>query len=866
MWNSALFIAWIVFNLGAHGALPAKPVEHWRLTASSVSQGAFVSSCKGRALTFSTAPEFVGEGEFQALLLRPGADYLVVDAAATPADLPTKSISLEAWVSIDEAPDWGGILSCVEDNGAEESGWLLGTKGRHFAFGLASEKGRNLTYLLSETSFEAGRWYHVVGTYDGKQQAIYVNGELEAKSVEQAGKIHYSSTHEFVVGAYKDRNERHSVVGALHELRLYDRSITPRDVRQQYKRTSGRLPAPEGNSFNGVESAEDPVLRKLQPGINAAIDRGVEALLLEQHRDGSWERSIEVYRNGQTALCVYTLLKSGLHREHPAIRRALGFLRRQPVEKTYSAGFLLLALAATGDPAHREWAQELVDTLEDWESDVQPGAWAYPTGRADLSNTQLVALGLWAASSLGAESSARVWKRMVDSTLEDHMRDPIQVPREKGDKSPRREMAGFTYFKDDRTYNPSGSMATAGICVLSLAERVVGKEIGGRSLRSARRGVQLAVEWLAANWTVQRNPGYKQNEGYYYYLYGIERVGAFLGIDRIGGHSWYPEGARELIKRQKEDGSWGKEEETCFALLFLGRASHAQTGAQAKAKNSVYANEGGPVRLRATGQGTITLWIDGFSTEVLERFLSSEARFAGLRILRVEVLLDGEVCETLPGADAGAWAGERYASRHRFEAPGTHRFALRVFAIPPGVDSRAVFEPLLLSSAEIEVDVVIDARAFMERMTSYEGENLLTWSTRVDASASSQSASSSASQAVDQLEATRWLCGAEDTLPQLSLKFSEAIKTRALRLTPAASKLAQRASYDRVKRLSIVINGKGAFEVEVPDSADELDPIEVSLAEPLRIRSLEITILERDPASGHPGQAGFAEVILLGPR
>jgi hypothetical protein len=57
------------------------------------------------------------------------------------------------------------------------------------------------------------------------------------------------------------------------------------------------------------------------------------------------------------------------------------------------------------------------------------------------------------------------------------------------------------------------------------------------------------------------------------------------GIDEIGGRDWYVEGAKVLLKDQKQggavDGMWDIDNEidpsdiynTCYALLFLKRAT-----------------------------------------------------------------------------------------------------------------------------------------------------------------------------------------------------------------------------------------------------------------------------------------------------
>ncbi|MBC8328476.1 MAG: hypothetical protein H8E31_06980, partial [Planctomycetes bacterium] len=66
---------------------------------------------------------------------------------------------------------------------------------------------------------------------------------------------------------------------------------------------------------------------ELQQRIDHAIDQGTDALLRSQELDGSWRKNLERYPAGMTSLAVYTLLKCGLPPRHPAIARAVAFLR-----------------------------------------------------------------------------------------------------------------------------------------------------------------------------------------------------------------------------------------------------------------------------------------------------------------------------------------------------------------------------------------------------------------------------------------------------------------------------------------------------------------------------------------------------------
>jgi hypothetical protein len=79
-------------------------------------------------------------------------------------------------------------------------------------------------------------------------------------------------------------------------------------------------------------------------------------------------------------------------------------------------------------------------------------------------------------------------------------------------------------------------------------------------------------EWLAAHFSVEENP-VRGSRHHYYYLYALERAGMLYGTEKFGGHAWYALGARYLLGAQERDGSWGGTVDTCFAILFLRRAT-----------------------------------------------------------------------------------------------------------------------------------------------------------------------------------------------------------------------------------------------------------------------------------------------------
>src|SRR5260221_5229804 len=60
----------------------------------------------------------------------------------------------------------------------------------------------------------------------------------------------------------------------------------------------------------------------------------------------------------------------------------------------------------------------------------------------------------------------------------------------------------------------------------------------------------------------------------YEYLWAVERWCGLTGRKKLGAHDWYREGAEYLLEEQGIHGDWNDNiEDTCFALLFLRRAT-----------------------------------------------------------------------------------------------------------------------------------------------------------------------------------------------------------------------------------------------------------------------------------------------------
>ncbi len=318
---------------------------------------------------------------------------------------------------------------------------------------------------------------------------------------------------------------------------------------------------------------------RLAVDVNAALARGIDRVLAAQRADGSFgplgarPGAVPGYPTGTTALAVYALRKSGLRADHPALVAATDHLLARPFDKTYSVAALVLAFHALGPHAHAASEREarLLEAA-DWlvaNRDPRTGLWAYPTGEADLSNTQFAALALQAAAEHGHETASSLWADVVDGTLR-HQRDD----------------GGF-FYRGNYWPEPSGTMTTAGLTTLHVARGFLdaAEREPGRS-REAREAMERGWAWLDARFTAtggpmghagvlaDRFPAYgRSDHHHHYFLYGVERVAALAGREEIGGQAWYPAVADELLAQEDPDGGWGTLESTAMVLLVLKRAT-----------------------------------------------------------------------------------------------------------------------------------------------------------------------------------------------------------------------------------------------------------------------------------------------------
>ncbi|MCE9596149.1 MAG: hypothetical protein K8S98_18320 [Planctomycetes bacterium] len=623
-----------------------------------------------------------------------------------------------------------------------------------------------------------------------------------------------------------------------------------------------------------VELAPSPDVEALRVPIDSAIERGVAYLLSTQQRDGSWSSGQPQYPSGQTALAIYALSKSGLELDSPPLVRALRFLDAHPPFETYSTGLTLMAYEATHDPKSKERMRPLAKALLAWQ---RSGLWSYPTewngtrwtdvqaGR-DLSNTQYAVLGLRAAAAAGIEVPMKVWIDLIDGVLRlQETPIAVDVARAAGDTSSgKRTIAGFRYNGDS---GAKGSMTAAGVSALAIARDALGPKLTGGQGAEVAKAIQLGVAWLGHHFRADAHP-FGEEAWLYYWLYGVERVGGLLDLDRLGSHAWYVEGARFLLAKQNADGDWSTpyggmvrsgETDTCYALLFLRRATaHRPVTGGLESSFQTKAVVDDDVRVAFAGRGAFEFWIGGFGERVLAE--NGGGALDGLRVASVEYVCDGRVLARVAGDPKKAWSRERFRAQFELVYPGTYAITARVRLVAPDAPVDATEPTRSIESKPVQVRSLGLSTPWMNELVERRARNLLLGK-EMTVTTSSVNGDDVGERAFDGLEGSRWMCKNDDPAPMLILELPKPIQASQLVLWSHCAHPRLRGEHDVLRRVSVRVNrNKDVLEVTAGD--DELAPLVLQFGKPTAVQRLELRIVERTPGKSWAGHIGFTEIEL----
>ena len=356
------------------------------------------------------------------------------------------------------------------------------------------------------------------------------------------------------------------------------------------KKAEYRAKVREEAKEKALQAARESIMGVTPAMVQNAIAGGIEFLKSTQGKSGGWKEE-DIHIGGISSLCTLALLNAGVPVDDPSMVKALNFLREidptsGPVESNYVCALQTMVFCLA-DPKKdagliRRNVLWLMKTQKTQGS--KPGAWGYPYGDGDPSNSQFALLALYEADQIGLSILPEVWNLASGYWEKTQNMD--------GSWS-------YYYLPPNVEHQPmgSGSMTCAGIVSLLISaekSKMLDATIEEdqfipcqRQSNQLTKRLHQACTWMENHFSVARNPGNK--DWLLYYLYGLERMGRMTEQRFIGGHDWYREGTANLLRMAKTvaaedrllvfwEGTTASERiqpiATSLALLFLSKGRY----------------------------------------------------------------------------------------------------------------------------------------------------------------------------------------------------------------------------------------------------------------------------------------------------
>lgn len=342
-------------------------------------------------------------------------------------------------------------------------------------------------------------------------------------------------------------------------------------------------------------------LKPTSPEIVAAVEKAARYLQTEGPRES---------RLGGRALICMALVKAGVREDHPFVEQTIKDIRGgiqsdgtvNISDHIYTAGLMVLFLSDLGADRYRRELDALRRYLE--KNQRTDGAWtyltsgtadAYPSG--DMSMTQYAVMALWTLHQdhfpVSGENVNRVARWLVS----------VQNPE-----------GGYAYqttvsdnFKQVSWSSIRLSMTSAGMASVYVCRDLFGLSVPKNDSQEKVHEAfsekpsedednagsigdfRFTVPVSAFNQVQRRGnlwmekhffPITLNTEYFFYYLYALERYGAFRELAENKFYEsppWYDKTAEFLLLNQTENGSWngnlGSQVDTAYAVLFLLRST-----------------------------------------------------------------------------------------------------------------------------------------------------------------------------------------------------------------------------------------------------------------------------------------------------
>lgn len=170
-----------------------------------------------------------------------------------PADqLPTQSLSIDLWMLNHVNMPVGALFTAKGKTETDQPAFLLGYYGNEVIFHIQTDQG---TFRLSANITKGWKkyWGHLVGTYDGKQIQLSLNGKV-LDTAPASGQLQYAPTTQLEVAGYFKQEPYMKISNLIKSAQLYDFALSKKEIEQRFTQLQQEVEAgrlfPETFHFN----------------------------------------------------------------------------------------------------------------------------------------------------------------------------------------------------------------------------------------------------------------------------------------------------------------------------------------------------------------------------------------------------------------------------------------------------------------------------------------------------------------------------------------------------------------------------------------------------------------------------------------
>ena len=154
-------------------------------------------------------------------------------------------LTIQTWVKFRDKADWDTIFLKYRGstNNDNTYGFMLDNSTDQRLYFNANNTSATPSWIRSDGPIPVNKWTHVVGTYDGINTRLYINGVLQSQIGNLTGNIaNYTSNNDLYIGngPHGGGNNNQSK-SCISDAAIWNRAISASEVLQLYRRNANRV-------------------------------------------------------------------------------------------------------------------------------------------------------------------------------------------------------------------------------------------------------------------------------------------------------------------------------------------------------------------------------------------------------------------------------------------------------------------------------------------------------------------------------------------------------------------------------------------------------------------------------------------------